>query len=184
LRRPEKHFEELSVNTKLNVKLVGVIAATVLLAGCHSKSETAGDTSSMNGDVSSSQTGSGTATPGSEADLAQNVGDRVFFELNNSELSQEARQTLDRQAAWLKRYPSVRVTLEGHCDERGTREYNMALGARRANAARAYLVALGVESGRIQTVSYGAERPAVLGTGESVWSQNRRAVTVVAQAGA
>jgi peptidoglycan-associated lipoprotein len=78
----------------------------------------------------------------------------------------------------------VRVTLEGHCDERGTREYNMALGARRANAARAYLVALGIQTARIQTVSYGAERPAVLGTGESVWSQNRRAVTVVAQAGA
>ncbi|MDB5393244.1 MAG: Peptidoglycan-associated lipoprotein [Rhodospirillales bacterium] len=167
----------------MNMKLVGVVAATILLAGCHSKSETTADTGAMSGgDVSSSQTGS--AIPGSEADLAQNVGDRVFFDLNNSELSQEARQTLDRQAAWLKRYPSVRVTLEGHCDERGTREYNMALGARRANAARAYLVALGVESGRIQTVSYGAERPAVLGTGESVWSQNRRAVTVVAQAGA
>jgi peptidoglycan-associated lipoprotein len=171
------------VNMKLNMKIVGVVAATVLLAGCHSKSETASDTTganSMNGDVSST----GTAIPGSEADLAQNVGDRVFFDLNNSELSQEARQTLDRQAAWLKRYPTVRVTLEGHADERGTREYNMALGARRANAARAYLVALGVESARVQTVSYGAERPAVLGTGESVWSQNRRAVTVVAQAGA
>ena len=122
--------------------------------------------------------------PGSEQDLAQNVGDRVFFELDHSDLSQEARQTLDRQAAWLKRFPSVSVTLEGHCDERGTREYNMALGARRANAARAYLVALGIPTARIQTVSYGAERPAVLGTGESVWSQNRRAVTVVAQAGA
>ncbi len=108
----------------------------------------------------------------------------MFFELDKSDLSQEARQTLDRQAAWLKRFPAVRVTLEGHCDERGTREYNMALGARRANAARAYLVALGIQTARIQTVSYGAERPAVLGTGESVWSQNRRAVTVVAQAGA
>jgi peptidoglycan-associated lipoprotein len=114
--------------------------------------------------------------------LVQNVGDRVFFDLNKSDLSAEARQTLDRQAAWLKRYPSVRVTVEGHADERGTREYNMALGARRANAARAYLVALGVGGDRIQTVSYGAERPAVLGTGEAVWAQNRRAVTVVAGA--
>ncbi len=165
----------------MNMKLVGVFAASMLLAGCHSKSETTADTgmSGSGGDVSST----GSAIPGSEQDLAQNVGDRVFFDLNNSELSQEARGTLDRQAAWLKRYPSVRVTLEGHCDERGTREYNMALGARRANAARAYLVALGVDAGRIQTVSYGAERPAVMGTGEAVWSQNRRAVTVVAQAG-
>jgi peptidoglycan-associated lipoprotein len=163
------------------MKLVAVLAATVLLAGCHSGSETASETdSAANG--AGTQTSS-TAIPGSEQDLAQNVGDRIFFELNQSDLSQEARQTLDRQAAWLKRYPQVRVTIEGHCDERGTREYNMALGARRANAARAYLAALGIDGGRLQTVSYGAERPAVLGTGEAVWTQNRRAVTVVAQAG-
>ena len=165
----------------MNMKVAGALAVTLLVAGCASKSQTGpvGETG-MTSDNSMSQS---SAIPGSEQDLAQNVGDRVFFELNNSELSQEARQTLDRQAAWLKRFPAVRVTLEGHCDERGTREYNMALGARRANAARAYLVALGIPSGRIQTVSYGAERPAVQGTGESVWSQNRRAVTVVAQAG-
>ena len=169
------------MNANMNMKLVGVLTATILLAGCHSKSDTASETDGTmgNGGVQSSST----AIPGSEADLAQNVGDRVFFDLNGSDLSQEARQTLDKQAAWLKRYPAVRVTLEGHCDERGTREYNMALGARRANAARAYLVALGVETARIETVSYGAERPAVLGTGEAVWQQNRRAVTVVAQAG-
>ena len=169
------------MNANMNMKLVGVLATTILLAGCHSKSDTASETS--DGTMGNGVQSSSTAIPGSEADLAQNVGDRVFFDLNNSELSQEARQTLDKQAAWLKRYPAVRVTLEGHCDERGTREYNMALGARRANAARAYLVALGVETGRIETVSYGAERPAVLGTGEAVWQQNRRAVTVVAQAG-
>ncbi len=167
------------MNTKMHMKLVGVVAVTLLLAACSSK---------KTAETGSETTGGGTETagaaiPGSEADLQQNVGDRVFFELNTSELSQEARGTLDRQAAWLKRYPSVAVTVEGHCDERGTREYNMALGARRANAARAYLVALGIPSGRVQTVSYGAERPAVLGTGESVWSQNRRAVTVVASAG-
>ena len=169
------------MNTKINMKLVAVLATTVLLAGCHSKSETGSETDGTMG--AGGTESSSTAIPGSEADLAQNVGDRVFFDLNNSELSQEGRQTLDKQAAWLKRYPAVRVTLEGHCDERGTREYNMALGARRANAARAYLVALGVDTGRIQTVSFGAERPAVLGTGEAVWQQNRRAVTVVAQAG-
>jgi len=165
------------VNTKIHMKLAGVVAVTLLLAACSSKktAETGGSETTGGGSEVA-----GAAIPGSEADLQQNVGDRVFFELNTSELSQEARGTLDRQAAWLKRYPSVAVTVEGHCDERGTREYNMALGARRSNAARAYLVALGIPSSRIQTVSYGAERPAVLGTGESVWSQNRRAVTVVA----
>jgi peptidoglycan-associated lipoprotein len=168
------------MNMNMNMKIVGALAVTLLVAGCASKSQTTGSQTDSSG-IDSSQTGS--VIPGSEQDLAQNVGDRVFFELNTSELSQEARQTLDRQAAWLKRFPAVRVTLEGHCDERGTREYNMALGARRANAARSYLVALGIQTARIQTVSYGAERPAVLGTGESVWSQNRRAVTVVAQAG-
>jgi peptidoglycan-associated lipoprotein len=167
------------VNTKMHMKLVGVVAVTLLLAACSSKkTETGMETTGGTGGETS-----GTAIPGSEADLQQNVGDRVFFQLNESGLSQEARGTLDRQAAWLKKYPSVAVTIEGHCDERGTREYNMALGARRANAARAYLVALGIPSSRLQTVSYGAERPAVLGTGESVWSQNRRAVTVVASAG-
>ncbi len=166
----------------MQLKLVGVFAAALLLAACH-KAETTGPetTGAADGGIQGGM--SGTATPGSEQDLAQNVGDRVFFETNKSDLSQEARQTLDRQATWLKRYPSVRVTIEGHCDERGTREYNMALGARRANAARAYLVALGIGGDRVQTVSYGAERPAVLGTGESVWAQNRRAVTVVAGAG-
>jgi len=152
---------------------------TLAMAGCASKPQTGPQTE---GPMTTESTTS-SVIPGSEQDLAQNVGDRVFFELDHSDLSQEARQTLDRQAAWLKRFPAVSVTLEGHCDERGTREYNMALGARRANAARAYLVALGIQTARIQTVSYGAERPAVLGTGESVWSQNRRAVTVVAQAG-
>jgi len=166
----------------MNMKIVGALAVTLLVAGCSSKSQTGSQTDMTGSGIDSSQTG-GSAIPGSEQDLQQNVGDRVFFELDRSELSQEARQTLDRQAAWLKKYPAVRVTLEGHCDERGTREYNMALGARRANAARAYLVALGIQSARIQTVSYGAERPAVLGTGDAVWSQNRRAVTVVAQAG-
>lgn len=170
------------MNTTTNFKLIAVFAAAALLAGCH-KSETTGgsetDSGAGAGGISSGTLGQ--ATPGSEADLQQNVGDRIFFALDRTDLTPEARQTLDRQAAWLKKYPSVNVTIEGHCDERGTREYNMALGARRANAARSYLVALGISSGRIQTVSYGAERPAVLGTGESVWSQNRRAVTVVAQ---
>jgi peptidoglycan-associated lipoprotein len=166
-----------------SLKLVGVLAVAALLAGCHSKPETTGSETDASGSGSGIQSGAlgGTATPGSEQDLVQNVGDRVFFVLNQSDLSPEARATLGKQAVWLKKYAANRVTIEGHCDERGTREYNMALGARRANAAKAYLVALGVEASRIQTVSYGAERPAVLGTGEAVWSQNRRAVTVVVQ---
>jgi peptidoglycan-associated lipoprotein len=159
------------------MKLIGVFAALALLAGCSHKPETTGG--ETGGSTAIESNGGGMATPGSEADLQQNVGDRVFFALDKSELSQEARATLNRQAAWLKKYPSVRVTIEGHCDERGTREYNMALGARRANVVRVFLVALGIDGGRLSTVSYGAERPAVLGTGESVWSQNRRAVTVV-----
>jgi len=162
------------------MKLVGVLATTLLVAGCSSKKGNEGAMTDSSGISSEATSG---AIPGSEQDLKQNVGDTVYFALDRSELTQEARGTLDRQAAWLKKYPAVRVTIEGHCDERGTREYNMALGARRANSARAYLVALGVESSRLQTVSYGAERPAVLGTGEAVWSQNRRDVTVVAQAG-
>jgi peptidoglycan-associated lipoprotein len=168
----------MTMNLKFaNMKLLGAFTALALLAACHSNPETTGGETA--GGDAGMMSGSGTAVPGSEADLAQNVGDRVFFELDKTDLSQTARQTLDRQAAWLKRYPSVRVTIEGNCDERGTREYNIALGARRANSIRAYLVALGIDSGRIQTVSYGAERPAVLGTGEAVWSQNRRGVTVV-----
>ena len=162
----------------MNLKWIGLFAVLALVAGCSSKSETSGTeqgaTTGGSGISSSS-----TAAPGTEADLAQNVGDRVFFELDKSDLSQEARQTLDRQAAWLKRYGTVHVVIEGHCDERGTREYNMALGARRANTVKSYLAALGIDPGRLGTVSYGAERPAVLGTGESVWSQNRRGVTVV-----
>ncbi len=117
--------------------------------------------------------------PGSGQDLIVNVGDRVFFDFDKSDLKPAARTVLEKQAAWLKRFPTVRVTVEGHCDERGTREYNLALGERRANSAKDFLVALGINPGRINTVSYGKERPVALGHDESAWSQNRRAVTVV-----
>jgi peptidoglycan-associated lipoprotein len=122
---------------------------------------------------------SGQAIPGSEQDLQKNVGDRVFFATDKVDISAEARKTLERQAQWLRRYPNVTVTIEGHCDERGTREYNLALGARRASAAKQALVALGIPANRIQTISYGKERPAVVGSNEGAWAQNRRAVTVV-----
>jgi peptidoglycan-associated lipoprotein len=116
---------------------------------------------------------------GSQEDLVANAGDRVFFGYDSSELTAEGRATLEKQAQWLRTYGNTSVTIEGHCDERGTREYNLALGERRANAARNYLISLGVDANRVNTISYGKERPAVMGSDNSSWAQNRRGVTVV-----
>ena len=107
------------------------------------------------------------------------VGDRVFFSFDRFDIEPDQKKVLDTQAAWLKKYSSATVTIEGHADERGTREYNLALGERRANAAKEYLIYLGIDAKRIKTVSYGEERPVALGSDETAWSQNRRAVTVV-----
>jgi peptidoglycan-associated lipoprotein len=117
--------------------------------------------------------------PGSAQDLQQNAGDRVFFKTDQSGVDAEGQKTLQRQAEWLRRYPNVTVTIEGHCDERGTREYNLALGARRADAVKNVLIALGVQANRIQTITYGKERPMTVGATEAAWAQNRRGVTVV-----
>ena len=114
-------------------------------------------------------------TPGSVEDFRVSVGDRVFFGYDRFDLTPEARQVLERQAAWLRRYPNVRLLVAGNCDERGTREYNLALGARRAAAARDYLVSLGIEGGRLETVSYGKERPLDPRANEEAWSVNRNA---------
>ena len=123
---------------------------------------------------------SGVAIPGSRRDFLQSVpSDRVFFDTDSYSLDAQSRTTLDAQAAWLTRNAAVRVTIEGHADERGTREYNLALGDRRANSARDYLQSRGISAARMQTISWGKERPAVDGHDESAWSQNRRAVTVV-----
>ena len=127
--------------------------------------------------ASTSATSTG-VRPGSAEDL-QRVGDRVFFDYDKSTLRTDGRATLEKQAAWLKQYPTVSVTVEGHCDERGTREYNLALGERRANAAKDYLVALGIPANRIRTISYGKERPVAMGSNEQAYGQNRRGVTVV-----
>ncbi len=124
--------------------------------------------------------GGGAATPGSPQDFAVNVGDRVFFESDSSELTSTAQATLDKQARWLQQYARFNFTIEGHADERGTREYNFALGARRAEATKNYLVARGIPGARIHTVSYGKERPVAVCNDISCWSQNRRAVTVLA----
>ena len=124
----------------------------------------------------------GAAVPGSAADFRQVVtSDRVFFDTDQFDVDAQDRTVLDSQAAWLRQYPNVRVSLEGHADERGTREYNIALGERRANAAKNYLVAAGVSPDRIATISYGKERPAALGSDEAAYAQNRRAVTVIPQ---
>jgi peptidoglycan-associated lipoprotein len=123
--------------------------------------------------------GVGSVTPGSQQDLAVNVGDRVFFAVDQSDISGEGQSTLDRQATWLKQYPNVSLTVEGHADERGTREYNLALGERRANAIRSYLMSQGIDGSRLNTVSYGKERPAVTESNPEGWAQNRRGISVV-----
>ena len=120
------------------------------------------------------------ATPGSQQDFTVNVGDRIFFETDSSSLTATARTTLDKQVQWLKQFPKYPVTVEGHADERGTREYNLALGARRAATTREYLVARGVKVERIRTISFGKERPVAVCDNISCWSQNRRAVTLLA----
>jgi peptidoglycan-associated lipoprotein len=123
----------------------------------------------------------GAATPGSQQDFIVNVGDRVFFESDSSELTPQARDTLDKQAQWLNQYSRYAFTIEGHADERGTREYNIALGARRAQTVQAYLASRGVMAQRMHTISYGKERPVAVCNDISCWSQNRRAVTVLNQ---
>jgi peptidoglycan-associated lipoprotein len=158
----------------MNLRPLSLIAGLLLLAACSSNPSNTG-----------TATGTGTGTtassvvPGSSQDFIQNVGDRVFFDFDKSSIKPEGQQTLQRQAQWLAKYPNVTVTVEGHCDDRGTREYNLALGERRASSVRNALVALGVQAGRIKTISYGKERPAVLGDNEAAWAQNRRGVTVI-----
>ncbi|HZB62974.1 MAG TPA: peptidoglycan-associated lipoprotein Pal [Microvirga sp.] len=121
----------------------------------------------------------GAATPGSAQDFVVNVGDRVFFETDSTDLTPTATATLDKQAQWLSRYPNYAFLVEGHADERGTREYNFSLSARRAQNVRDYLVSRGIQASRFRTVSYGKERPVAVCNDISCWSQNRRAVTVL-----
>src|SRR6516225_10305830 len=150
-------------------RLAMVLVAALAIAGC---ARTAEDAQANAG---------GAATPGSQQDFVVNVGDRVFFETDSSELTPQARTTLDKQAQWLNNYGQYAFTVEGHADERGTREYNIALGARRAQTVREYLVSHGVSAQRMRTISYGKERPVALCNDISCWSQNRRSVTVLNQ---
>ena len=116
---------------------------------------------------------------GSQEDLIVNVGDRVFFDYDSSELDADAQELLQDQVAWLKQHSNVSVIIEGHCDERGTREYNLALGEKRAQSVKNYLIGLGISPDRVSTISYGKERPAVVGSNDGAWAQNRRSVTIV-----
>lgn len=160
----------------MNFKLVTVLAASMLLAACASGQ---GDGSTTGEGTPQTTTTAGQAAPGSKEEFVQVVGDRVFFDYDSYELRTDAQDQLQKQAAWLKQYANYSFTIEGHADERGTREYNLALGERRANAVKNYLVALGVDASRIQVVSYGKERPAVEGHDETAWAQNRRGVTTL-----
>ena len=153
-------------NARFAVALVAALAA----AACANKTNELGA-----GGVG----GAGAAAPGSQQDFVVNVGDRVFFESDSTDLTTQSRTTLDKQAQWLATYNRYAFTIEGHADERGTREYNIALGARRAQAVRDYLASRGVEPSRMRTISYGKERPVAVCNDISCWSQNRRAVTVL-----
>jgi peptidoglycan-associated lipoprotein len=162
----------------MKLRFLSVVAAAAMLAACESAPEDTG-----------AKAGAGQATPpaakatqiapGSVEDFIANVGDRVFFDFNKFALRADAKATLDKQAAWLKKYPTYSITVEGHADERGTREFNLALGERRANSVKEYFKAAGVPASRLKTISYGKERPVALGSNEAAWSQNRRGVTVL-----
>jgi len=153
----------------MNTKILGALAAVALLAACATKEEAAtGTGATIAGPV-----------PGSQEDLVANVGDRIFYDFDSATVRTDGRATLDRQASWLAQYPSVNVQIAGNTDERGTTEYNLALGQRRANAAANYLRAKGVAAARMATISYGKDRPTALGSNEQAWAQNRNAITSV-----
>jgi peptidoglycan-associated lipoprotein len=159
-------------------KYVAVVSIALALGACSKKNTSAGlGADGLNG--GSGLAGSAAQVPGSAEDFAANIGDRVFFEMDQVTLTAEARDTLAKQASWLAQYPNVTIQVEGHADERGTREYNISLSARRATAVRSFLVAQGVSAARVSSIAYGKERPASLCDSEECWSQNRRGVTVI-----
>ena len=159
-----------SSTTKFAVVLP--LAAMLAIAGCAKKKPLPDNAAQLG-------LNNNGATPGTTQDFTVNVGDRVFFTTDSSTLTAEARQILDRQSVWLNKYSQFGITIEGHADERGTREYNLALGARRAAATKDYLASRGVNRGRIKTISFGKERPVEVRNNISCWSKNRRAVTIL-----
>lgn len=168
------------MNLKSSLKLAVVVGAMALLGACANKAATGPDVAA----TGNANSGASSVVAGSQADLEQNVGHRVFFAYDQYSLSPQAQETLQRQAEFLKQYPAVGIQVSGNCDERGTREYNLALGARRAEAARAYLVSMGVDASRISTVSYGKERPLDPRSTEDAWSLNRNATSTIVNVGA
>ena len=166
----------------MRFNILGMIAAVALVAACET-APTKEDAASGSGAKSGLTEAYETSAPvgpsmGSQEDLVVNVGDRVFFGFDKYNLQAESRQVLEKQAAWLEKHGVLTVVVGGHADERGTREYNLALGERRANSVKDYLVALGVANDRVSTISYGKERSVALGSNEAAWAQNRRSVTV------
>jgi peptidoglycan-associated lipoprotein len=179
---------------KTNLRIAVLAAALALSAGCAKKKPADLPPPPLGADAGAGGAGAGTnpgagaggvgsaALPGSRADFLQSVmADRVLFATDSHTIDDEARRILDSQAAWLQRNAAVRVTIEGHADERGTREYNLALGDRRANSAKNYLAARGIAASRMTTISWGKERPVAEGSDEGAWAQNRRAVTILPQ---
>ncbi len=166
-----RHIARLATNP-----VAIALMASLALAGCASKK-------TPNSAADLGLGGAGAATPGSAQDFTVNVGDRIFFDTDSSSIRADAQGILSRQAQWLNKYTQYSVVVEGHADERGTREYNLALGARRAAAARDYLISRGVAANRLRTISYGKERPVAVCDDISCWSQNRRAVTTLSGAG-
>ena len=160
-------------------RLLAMCAVAFLFTACETASNVAGGSSSSSATAAGSTSSSTTATQMSDAEKLAQVGNTVYFGFDSSELAGEAQATLDRQAAFLNVNPTMVVIIEGHADERGTREYNLALGDRRAVAVRDYLIAKGLNAARVRTVSYGKERPAVSGSNEETWAKNRRAATVL-----
>ena len=174
------------------IKLLTSALLVFFLAACSTTPKDTADSSGSGSTSSSSSVASGDSSssdstsedsasiePGSQEDLIVNVGDRVFFNYDSAELDSDAQELLQDQVAWLKQHSSVSVIIEGHCDERGTREYNLALGEKRAQSVKNYLINLGISSDRVSTISYGKERPAVVGSNDGAWAQNRRSVTIV-----
>jgi peptidoglycan-associated lipoprotein len=163
----------------MKLRYLSIIAAVALVAACESAPKATTTESSGSNAQTQQESTAPSVVPGSQADFVANVGDRVFFDYDKSDIKADARGTLDKWVAFLKKYPNDKLTIEGHCDERGTVEYNLGLGDRRATAVKNFLVAQGIDAGRLKTISYGKSRPAVMGHNEAAWSQNRRGVGVV-----
>jgi peptidoglycan-associated lipoprotein len=161
-----------------------LLSAGLMLAGCSTNKPVNEAPPPMAPAPQASAAPTSTIVPGSAEDLRVNVGDTVHFGYNAYNVEDNDKGTLQRQATWLQKYPGIRVTVEGDCDERGTREYNLALGARRANAVKEFLVSLGISGARIETISYGKEHPVCSESNEDCWAQNRRGVTAISTGGA